>query len=195
MNSENTHSHPQNKSFPRYVLVRDHSGAFVQVLASHQNTSILPGILTLECVIECEETATLAPTMEYTYTFHMKDISYYKKILNEEKVKLEVELDKIGARDTVREGVWEITAPPLDIMNADENEVADLAEEGHIESIVLTELEARHRSITHALSRIDAGTYGICEVGKEVIEENRLEANPAARTCRAHMTEEEHLAS
>ena len=34
---------------------------------------------------------------------------------------------------------------------------------------------------------IAAGTYGTCEVSGEQIEEDRLEADPAARTCKAHM--------
>jgi RNA polymerase-binding protein DksA len=34
-----------------------------------------------------------------------------------------------------------------------------------------------------ALGRLDAGTYGVCEVCGEPIAEGRLEARPVARTC------------
>ena len=41
--------------------------------------------------------------------------------------------------------------------------------------------------VDEALEKIEKGTYGICETGGEKIEEDRLEANPSARTCKAHM--------
>jgi RNA polymerase-binding transcription factor DksA len=48
-------------------------------------------------------------------------------------------------------------------------------------------------TVVHALGKIEAGTYGVCEVSGMDIEEDRLEANPAARTCKAHMAEEATL--
>jgi RNA polymerase-binding transcription factor DksA len=51
-------------------------------------------------------------------------------------------------------------------------------------------LEVRYNEIKSALKKIEEsapGAYGLCEVGGEQIEEDRLEANPAARTCKAHM--------
>jgi DnaK suppressor protein len=44
----------------------------------------------------------------------------------------------------------------------------------------LTEIEA-------AIERIEAGTYGICEVCGEPIDPARLEARPTARTCVHHV--------
>ena len=38
------------------------------------------------------------------------------------------------------------------------------------------------------------GTYGSCEISGEAIEVERLEANPAARTCKAHIEREAELA-
>lgn len=65
-----------------------------------------------------------------------------------------------------------------------------------------TELEQRERSmavrgelerevgrIEHALTRIEAGTYGVCEVGGELIPVERLEARPAATLCIRHQRE------
>lgn len=46
--------------------------------------------------------------------------------------------------------------------------------------------ERQIKEIEAALRRIEAGTYGICEVCKEPIPEERLEAVPWARTCVAH---------
>ena len=41
--------------------------------------------------------------------------------------------------------------------------------------------------IDAALEKMEKGTYGICEVCNKPIEEDRLEANPAAKTCKEHM--------
>jgi len=38
----------------------------------------------------------------------------------------------------------------------------------------------------HALDKIKAGTYGICDVCKKEIDPKRLEANPSAATCVEH---------
>ncbi len=35
--------------------------------------------------------------------------------------------------------------------------------------------------------RIEDGTYGVCTVSGEEIETERLEADPAAKTCKAHL--------
>ena len=50
-----------------------------------------------------------------------------------------------------------------------------------------TTLQARLTDVNVALGKIENGTYGICEVSGEPIEADRLEANPAARTNKAHM--------
>lgn len=48
-------------------------------------------------------------------------------------------------------------------------------------------LEAHHKheadQIRHALARIDAGTYGICDVCGDEIAPARLEAQPEATRC------------
>ncbi|MBP9668768.1 MAG: TraR/DksA C4-type zinc finger protein [Candidatus Pacebacteria bacterium] len=53
-------------------------------------------------------------------------------------------------------------------------------------SAIVEELEARYKNVLHALQKIEEGTFGMCEVGGEEIAEDRLMANPAARTCVAH---------
>jgi DnaK suppressor protein len=70
---------------------------------------------------------------------------------------------------------------------ADENEAADQLEDFEERQAETATLQERRTEIKDALTKIDDGKYGICEVSGEEIEEDRLEANPAARTCKAHM--------
>lgn len=48
---------------------------------------------------------------------------------------------------------------------------------------VLTAARRRHQDLADALGRLDAGSYGLCDVCGEAIPAARLEARPAARTC------------
>jgi len=50
---------------------------------------------------------------------------------------------------------------------------------------ILERVEAELNDVEHALRRIDDGTYGTCEACGRPIEEERLEAVPAARLCLA----------
>lgn len=124
----------------------------------------------------------------------MKDTTHYKKILEEERDTLASELNELGTTDPNKPGDWEVKAPDMDVLMADENEVADRAEEQHIDSIVLDELEMHHQNILRALDKIEAGTFGTCEICNGEVEEDRLSANPAARTCKTHVGEEDKLA-
>jgi len=56
---------------------------------------------------------------------------------------------------------------------------------------VEAQLEERLEDIDWALERLEAGTYGTCEVCGRDIEPERLEARPAARYCREHQEEAE----
>jgi DnaK suppressor protein len=48
---------------------------------------------------------------------------------------------------------------------------------------VLQRVEAQLGEIDAALARLDAGTYGVCELCERPIGDARLEAMPAARYC------------
>lgn len=114
------------------------------------------------------------------------DTSVYKARLEEEKTKLEGELASIGRRNPSNPADWE--AVPQD--TGKEPEEGDTADniEGYAENVgILTDLEIRYNDVLAALARIDAGTYGTCEMSGEAIEEDRLTADPAARTCKAHI--------
>ena len=55
---------------------------------------------------------------------------------------------------------------------------------------ILATLETEYNTIVLALSKIEKGTYGVCEISGEPIEEERLNADPGARTCMEHLGEE-----
>ena len=50
-------------------------------------------------------------------------------------------------------------------------------------------LEPRLNDILKALKSINKETFSKCKVCKKDIEAARLEANPAARTCKQHLEE------
>lgn len=114
----------------------------------------------------------------------------YKEKLLAERAKLEEELGDIGQKNPNNSDDWEAT-PPEDMDNADpdKNIRADAIEEYANRIGVSAPLEARLAEVNAALLRIEEGTYGVCEVSGAKIEEDRLEANPAARTCKAHMND------
>lgn len=122
----------------------------------------------------------------------MKDYKNHTQSLERELKSLEEELSKLGIKNPADPAGWEVKAPDLDILNADENEVGDRNEELQVNTLVLDELAVRYQNIVRALNKIHDGTYGVCEVSGEPIEEDRLQANPAARTCKAHIGEEEN---
>lgn len=77
--------------------------------------------------------------------------------------------------------------------DADPNEAADTAEDSIERQGTVAALETRYRSIKRALDKFEAGTFGICEICGQPIEPERLEVNPAARTCIADQDREREL--
>jgi DnaK suppressor protein len=59
------------------------------------------------------------------------------------------------------------------------------AEQGEAQSLA-AQLRDQLDDVEHALSRLDAGTYGTCEVCGEPIGDARLEVMPATRFCIQH---------
>ena len=116
------------------------------------------------------------------------DINLFREKLEEELALVEAELKTVGQKNPDNKLDWEATPPKeFETDNADENETADKIEEYEENTAVLKELETKYNDIKLALDKIAAGTYGICEISGEPIESDRLEANPAARTCKMHM--------
>ncbi len=116
-----------------------------------------------------------------------------KKKLEEEKILLESELKSVGKVNPDNPKDWEAKPADLDILPSDENEMADGIEELENNTAILKQLEIRHNQVKDALLRIENDTYGKCEISGEMIEEERLEANPAARTCIEHKEKESEL--
>lgn len=110
------------------------------------------------------------------------DIEHFKHELLVEKRQVEKELASVGQKNPSNSEDWEPTPEKMNVSHADPNEVADTIEEYEVRGSISNSLEARLRNIEHVLERMEKGTYGICEVSGELIEKERLEANPAART-------------
>lgn len=114
------------------------------------------------------------------------DIETIKKALESELTILREELKSVGRINPDNPADWEALPEPMDTSASDKNESADSIEEFEVNTAILKQLEARWNAVKDALSEIESGTYGICKVGGEEIEKERLEANPSARTCLAH---------
>lgn len=110
----------------------------------------------------------------------------HKEKLLAEKKKLEGELASVGQRNPSNPADWEPTPEKMDVSTADANEMADAMEEFEVRASINEKLEARLNSVTRALEKIEKETFGTCEECKKEIEEARLAADPAARTCIAH---------
>lgn len=115
-----------------------------------------------------------------------QDIARLKTKLLEEKALLEKEIAPIGKKDPSSPGGYDATSGGLEVDSADDNEMGDKFEEIQDNNAVVTDLEKQLVEVKDALSRIDKGTYGTCEVGGEPLDSVRLEANPSSRTCIAH---------
>jgi len=115
------------------------------------------------------------------------DVNHFKNLLEKEKETLESELKSIGRVNPDNPKDWQATPQKMDILKADENEVADSIERFEENTAILKQLEIRINEVKGALERIKNNTYGKCEVGGEEIEKERLEANPAATTCIKHL--------
>ncbi len=115
------------------------------------------------------------------------DTLAFRERLNTEQVTLEKELASVGRPNAANPKDWE--AVPAEVgQEPDPNDRASVLDSYAENDAILTELEIRYQEVLGALSRMDAGTYGVCSVGGEAIEEERLHADPAARTCLAHLS-------
>lgn len=119
---------------------------------------------------------------------NMEKSQLFKKRLEDEKTRLEAELLTVGRKNPDRQGDWEPTEPAdLDVDTADEEEVAESIGAFEDNAAILTQLERQLLDVNNALKNIENNTYGLCEVCQKEIEMDRLEANPAARTCKTHI--------
>ncbi|XKT74657.1 MAG: TraR/DksA family transcriptional regulator [Patescibacteria group bacterium UBA2163] len=117
-------------------------------------------------------------------------ITELKARLEKERDILEQELASLGSRNPNHPGDWEPKKPEGEETSPDRNDNADIIEAMHENNASMNELEGRFNNVMRALKKIGDGNYGICEVSEEPIEFERLEANPAARTCLKHIDQE-----
>lgn len=107
------------------------------------------------------------------------DTSKFKTRLEEEKHKLEARLSQVGRPNPSNPRDWEPVFAPTNAQESSQDEVADKFEEMEQTLAVETTLEDRLQHVNEALRRIENGTYGKCNCGKDIPIE-RLEADPAA---------------
>jgi len=108
-------------------------------------------------------------------------IEGFRGRLLKEKDELEKELSHIARKSEIT-GDWETVPEEPDTVVADKNDVADRLEDFEERQSTEYALETRLNTVHKALSKINDGTYGICDVSGELIPMERLEANPAATT-------------
>lgn len=123
------------------------------------------------------------------------DTEKYRTLLEGALDEVTKELQTLGVLNPENEQDWIATPVDTEEGEADENVSADRAEELEERTAILADLESRYNATRQALKRITDGTYGICEISGEAIEEDRLSANPSARTCKVHREEEADLPS
>ena len=118
-------------------------------------------------------------------------IQHYKELLVKERNELEADLSRLGIKNP-KDGDWGAIMTPMDDGDkADPNMAGDREEEFLETSNEIGEIETRYNEVKHALDKIESypEKYGMCEVSNQPIEHDRLEANPAAKTCKAHMNQ------
>src|SRR3954470_19737495 len=109
----------------------------------------------------------------------------YRARLEEEKARLEKELKTVGRRNPSNPNDWEPIQNETG-QEADPSDQAQLMDNYQENTAILTDLETRYNEVTDALARIADGLYGTCRICGKAIEEDRLNAEPAADTCKEH---------
>jgi DnaK suppressor protein len=123
----------------------------------------------------------------------MIETTHYERVLTDNLARIKNELAAIASRDEEND-TWEAKPDTADGVDADENVEADAVEEWNERRSTTEALEIEYRDTKRALAKISAGTFGLCEIGGESIEEKRLAIKPTARTCMHHLDEEPNLA-
>ena len=114
------------------------------------------------------------------------DLDYFRKKLEDERTALEAQLKTISRQAPENPGDWEPKKPEFNAQTSDENEMADVFEEFETDASIEAALEAKLNDVKAALKRMDAGTFGICEIDVQPINPERLEASPSSRFCVKH---------
>lgn len=117
--------------------------------------------------------------------------STHKQKLEQLLTDVTAELKTIATQDEAT-GDW-VAVPEGHQAEADPNSEADVVEDWNERRALMAQLETRYHNVVIALKKFETGTYGICEVSGDPIEERRLDVNPAARTNMINMEKERQL--
>lgn len=116
---------------------------------------------------------------------------YFKEKLEKELEIITDDLKSVARINPSNPNDWEPIPANMDTDEADKNEVSDRIDAFDRNIAIVKDLETRFNNIKTALKKIEDSTYGICEETGEPIPVARLEANPAARTCKEHLGPED----
>ncbi len=114
------------------------------------------------------------------------DLAQFRRRLEEMRASTQDEIDGLQIANENQDTSYGVKNHPAE----DATEVFDRERSLAIRAALERELEQMDR----ALERIEAGTYGVCEVGGEPIPAERLEARPAATLCIQHQRERDEFA-
>lgn len=121
------------------------------------------------------------------------DTHTYKVQLEDMFAQITKELALVGIHNPENPSDWIAVPDDIDVEEPDQNLAADAVEAWDERAALVSVLEARYNSIINALARIEAGTFGLCEVCNAPIEEARLVVSPVSRTCITHREQEGEL--
>lgn len=113
----------------------------------------------------------------------------FKQKLEQEMLVLVKDLKSVGRINPENPGDWEALPANQDLQQADPNEMGDKFEQYEENTAILKQLETRYNEVKKALDKFNSGKgFGLCETCGKEIESDRLAANPAAATCKVHMS-------
>ncbi|MCX6757467.1 MAG: TraR/DksA C4-type zinc finger protein [Candidatus Nomurabacteria bacterium] len=115
--------------------------------------------------------------------------------LNKQKIKEKLEKERDLLVEEMKDmgklnpetGEWEAQPEAQDFPESDQNDQADRFEDFESRSSMIKDLSNRLNNILFALKNINKASFGRCEVCGKDIELARMEANPAAKTCKKHL--------
>lgn len=117
----------------------------------------------------------------------MLDKKKIKETLEKERNELLEQMKDLGKMNP-KTGEWEVVQEET-THEADQNNMADRFEDYEGKSGMMEVFESRFGNIEKALENLNKASFGICKVCKKEIEAKRIEANPAATTCKKHLEE------
>ena len=110
----------------------------------------------------------------------MKD-STARKLLEAERSRLE-DVKNTAELETLEESQTE-SYQELSSVDQHTGDLGTATFEREKADSIRISVEGQLADVEHALARLDAGTYGTCEMCGKKIPEERLKARPAARFC------------